>query len=339
VKIGEVLERVVSGAFLTRAEMRGVIRSVMSGEENELEIAGLLAALRTRGESVDEIVGAAQAMRELALPLPAAPEGAVDTCGTGGDGANTFNISTVAALVVAGAGVPVAKHGNRAATSQCGSAELLEELGVGLDTAPERMALSVAEVGIGFLFARACHPAMAAVAPIRAALPIPTVFNRLGPLTNPMGVRRQLLGVGRAEHLESALQAMIELGAEAVWVVHGEDGLDEISTAAATTVCAYQGGEVERFRLAPGEHVPEARREDLKGGDAVENAAIARQVLDGESGARRDIVVLNAAATLCVAGRATSLPEGISLATESIDQGRARDVLERWVEFTQRDEP
>jgi anthranilate phosphoribosyltransferase len=328
---------VVSGAFLTRGEMRGVIRSVMSGDESELQIAGLLAALRTRGETVDEIVGAAQAMRELALRLPTAPEGAVDTCGTGGDGANTFNISTLAALVVAGAGVPVAKHGNRAATSQCGSAEVLEELGVRLDTPPERMAQSIAEVGIGFLFARACHPAMAAVAPIRAALPIPTVFNRLGPLANPMGVKRQLLGVGRPDHLESSLQAMIELGTEAVWVVHGEDGLDEISTAAATTICAYQGGEIQRFRLAPGEHVPEARSGDLKGGDAAANAQIAREILDGETGPRRDIVVLNAAATLCVSGRAAGLPEGIALAQDSIDRGRARDVLERWVAFTHRE--
>jgi anthranilate phosphoribosyltransferase len=224
--MSRALERAVSGELFSRAEMRELVREIMSGTLADVQIAALLAALRTRGETLDEVVGAAEAMRELALPLPEAPPGAIDTCGTGGDGANSFNISTVSALVVAGAGVPVAKHGNRAASSRCGSAELLEALGVAIDIPPERMARAVREVGIGFLYARVCHPAMARVAPVRASLGIRTLFNRLGPLTNPMHVRRQLVGVATGALVEPTLAALVELGAECVWVVHGEDGLD-----------------------------------------------------------------------------------------------------------------
>ncbi|MCP4005350.1 MAG: anthranilate phosphoribosyltransferase [bacterium] len=333
--IREVLERVISGNEIPRAEMRALIVAVMNGEGDDLEIAGLLAALRTRGETVDEVTGAAQAMRELAVSLPPAPEGAIDTCGTGGDGSNSFNISTVSALVVAGLGVPVAKHGNRAASSKCGSAEVLEALGVRLDTAPERMAECVREVGIGFLFARACHPAMARVGPIRAKLGVRTIFNRLGPLTNPMGVKRQLVGVADASLLEPTLAALVELGAEVVWVVHGEDGLDEISLNAPTHVHRYDTGEHIVASIRPGEIFPAASASDLEGGDALENAEIARSILGGERGPRRNVVLLNAGAALCVAGRAVELPEGARLAAESIDQGRARGVLERFVAFTQ----
>ena len=281
--ITSVLERVISGETLGQGEMGKLVRSLVSGGENELQIAALLAALRTRGETVDEIAGAAAAMRELAVDLPRAPAHAVDTAGTGGDGADTFNISTVAALVVAGAGVPVCKHGNRAASSRCGSAELLEELGIRLDTPPQRMAEAVEAVGIGFLYARACHPAMAAVGGIRAALGVPTLFNRLGPLTNPMGVRRQLLGVGRAEHAADALDVLIRLDAESIWVVHGEDGLDEVSTVARTQVLA--GGKGPRrdvvvlnaaAALCAARHV----------GDLAEGVAAASASLD--SGAARE---------------------------------------------------
>ena len=332
--ISGALQRVVQGEELAQAEMRDVIEAIMRGEAGELLVGALLTALRMRGETLEELAGAAEAMLALAVELPEAPPGAIDTCGTGGDGAGTFNISTVAALVVAGAGVPVAKHGNRAATSRCGSAELLEALGVRLDVEPSRMAAAVRDVGIGFLFARDCHPAMAEVVPIRRALPIPTLFNRLGPLTNPMRPRRQLLGVAQAAMLDGTLEVLARLGAERAWVVHGEDGLDEISTCAATRVHALEDGTRRVFTIAAGEFVPEAKAEDLAGGDPAQNAAIASAVLGGEAGPRRDVVLLNAAAALCVAGRAGELREGLERATDAIDSGRAREVLERWVAFT-----
>jgi anthranilate phosphoribosyltransferase len=317
--------------------MRALVREIMTGALSDVQIAALLAALRTRGETLDEVVGAAEAMRALALPLPEAPAGAIDTCGTGGDGANTFNISTVSALVVAGAGVPVAKHGNRAASSRCGSAELLEALGVAIDIPPERMACAVREIGIGFLYARACHPAMAFVAPVRAALGIRTLFNRLGPLTNPMHVRRQLVGVAEASLVEPTLAALVELGAELVWVVYGEDGIDELSISAPTRVAAYAGGRTERFIVGHGEIVPVASRAEIAGGDAEENARIARAVLAGEKGAPRDAVLLNSAAALCVAGRARDLRDGVRLAIESLDAGRANALLERFISFSRVD--
>jgi anthranilate phosphoribosyltransferase len=329
-----VLERALSGEPFARGEMRALVREIMSGALADVQVAALLAALRTRGETLDEVVGAAEAMRELAVRLPEAPAGAIDTCGTGGDGAGTFNISTVSALVVAGAGVPVAKHGNRAASSRCGSAEILEALGVAIETAPERMARAVSEVGIGFLYARMCHPAMARVAPVRAALGVRTLFNRLGPLTNPMRVRRQLVGVATAALVEPTLAALVELGAERVWVVHGEDGLDELSVSAPTRVATFENGRSERFIVAHGEIVPEASRAELEGGDAAENARIARALLAGEKGAKRDAVLLNSAAALCVAGRARDLREGAKLAADSLDSGHAAARLERFVAFT-----
>ncbi len=332
--IARALQRVTAGELLSRSEMRELIAAIMEGKESDLAVAALLAALRTRGETPAEIAGAAEAMRALAVPLPEAPPDAIDTCGTGGDGADTFNISTLAALVVAGAGVPVAKHGNRAATSRCGSAELLEALDVRLEIEPALMARAVSEVGIGFLFARLCHPAMARVAPIRSALPIPTLFNRLGPLTNPMRPRHQLLGVARAADAEPALDALVELGIERAWVVHGEDGLDEISSAAPTRVYAFNDGKRRSFTLEPGAYVPRATAADLRGGDVDVNASIARSVLDGAPGAPRNVVVLNAGAALCIVGRATELAEGVRAAAAAIDSGAARDTLARFVTFT-----
>jgi anthranilate phosphoribosyltransferase len=329
-----VLARALEGERFSRAEMHEIVRAIVAEGTSDLQIAAFLAALRTRGETLDEVVGAASALRELALPLPGAPPDAVDTCGTGGDGAQTFNISTVAGLVVAGAGVPVAKHGNRAASSRCGSAELLEALGVAIDAPPERMARAVREVGFGFLYARACHPAMARVAPIRAALGVRTLFNGLGPLTNPMRPRRQLVGVAHAGQLEPTAAALVELGAEHVWVVHAEDGLDELSLSARTQVLVRGGGRTERFALAPGELFPRAELAEISGGDAAENARIARAVLADEPGPRRDVVLLNAAAALCAAERARSLPEGAKLAAQSLESGRARGVLERLAAFS-----
>jgi anthranilate phosphoribosyltransferase len=332
--IGEALARVLRGETLARGEMREVILAVMSEGASPVQVGGLLAALATRGETLDEVVGAAQAMRELATPLPAAPPGTIDTCGTGGDGARTFNLSTLGAVVAAGAGAPVAKHGNRAASSRCGSAELLEALGVRIDGPPARMASAVAKVGLAFLYARACHPAMARVASVRSALGVSTLFNRLGPLTHPMRVRRQLCGVARAELCEPQLRASVELGAERVWIVHGSDGLDELSPCAPTLVVAYEDGRDRRFTLEPGAVVPVVPREALAGGDATENAGIAREILAGERGPRRDAVVLQAAAALCVAERAGDLPEGARLAERALDSGAALDVLERLAVFS-----
>ncbi len=332
--IGEALERVTRRETLSRADMRQVILAVMSGEADAVQVGALLAALATRGETLDEMVGAAQAMRELATPLPAAPPEAIDTCGTGGDGAGTFNLSTLGALAAAGAGATVAKHGGRAASSRCGSAELLEGLGVRIDLPPARMARAVGELGMGFLYARACHPAMARVAPVRSALRVPTLFNRLGPLVHPMGVRRQLLGVGRAEACELQLEAAVALGAERVWIVHGSDGLDELSPCAPTRVLAYEAGHTRRFVVEPGQVVPELPRAALAGGDLGTNLSIAREVLEGEPGPRRAAVVLQAAAALCVAGRAGELREGATLAERALASGAARDALERLVSFT-----
>ncbi len=329
----DALQTVVSGGTLSREDARGLIRGIMSGDANELEVAALLAALATRGETLDELTGAAEAMRELALALPAATDEVIDTCGTGGDASGSFNISTAAALVIAGAGVPVAKHGNRAASSRCGSADVLEALGVNLDVAPERMVQALDEVGLCFLFARACHPAMAKVAPIRTALKIRTVFNRLGPLAHPMRVKRQLVGVAMRQWMMPMFEALKNLGATAVWVVRGEDGLDEISLSAKTEVISLMQGRVEEFEIEPRRYFGSADPEDLKGGDAAENATILRGVLAGEPGARRNVVLLNAGAALVVSGRAKSLDEGIEQAAAAIDTGHAADKLRSWVEF------
>jgi anthranilate phosphoribosyltransferase len=330
-----VLQRVIGGERLSSAEAQALVREVIRAEDSDLQIGALLAALRTRGESVDEIVGAAEAMRELAVSVPEAPPGAVDTCGTGGDRSGTFNISTGSALVVAACAVPVAKHGNRAASSRCGSADVLEALGVRIDIPPDRAARSVWEVGISFLFARIFHPAMARVAPIRAALGIPTIFNRLGPLTNPMHVRRHLVGVAEPREAEAMIQSLVRLGAERAWVVHSEDGLDEISPCAPTHVWRYEKGERELQRLEPGQFVPMGRLEDLAGGDAERNAEILRAVFGGEVGAPRNAVVLNAAAALVVAGTVPDMEAGVSRAGEALDSGRTQALLDRWVQFTE----
>jgi anthranilate phosphoribosyltransferase len=331
--IGAALQRVVKGESLDRAETRELIAAVVQGEGSDLEVGALLAALRTRGETIDELVGVAEALRDLAVPLPEAPPGAVDTCGTGGDRSGTFNISTGSALVVAACGVPVAKHGNRAASSRCGSADVLEALGLRIDLPPELAGQSVAEVGIGFLFARSCHPAMARVAPIRAELGIPTIFNRVGPLSNPMRVRRQVVGVADASHAEEMLESLVRLGAERIWVVHGEDGLDEISPCAPTHIWSYEDSRREEFLLEPGRLVPQTRLEDLVGGDSERNAEILRAVLRGEPGPCRDAVVLNAAAALVVGGRAENLEQGVKLAKGMLDSGQAQALLARWIAF------
>jgi anthranilate phosphoribosyltransferase len=305
---------------------------IMDGKASAVATAGLLVALRTRGETVEEIVAAARALRARADTAPAPDPRAVDTCGTGGDGAGTFNVSTAAAFVVAGAGVPVAKHGNRAASSRAGSADVLEALGVCADLPIARAAEIAREIGIGFLFARRAHPAMRHVAPVRAELGIRTLMNCVGPLVNPCGVRRQLVGVYAPELVTPLAEALAQLGAESALVVHGSDGLDEVTTTGPTFAARVAAGRIERFEIdvrALG--VPRARPEQLRGGDAVENAAILRAVLAGDAGAPRDLVLVNAAAALWVAGAAADLAAGLALARASVDSGAARAKLEALV--------
>lgn len=317
--------------------LRGAFDEIMDGAASPVQIAALLVALRTKGETVDEVVAIARALRARAETAPLPDPRCVDTCGTGGDGADTFNVSTVAAFVVAGAGVPVTKHGNRAASSRAGSADVLEALGVETDLPIAVAAGIVREVGIAFFFARRAHPAMRHVAPVRQELGVRTVMNCLGPLLNPVGARRQLVGVYSAELVVPLAEALGRLGAERALVVHGDDGLDELSTAAASTTAFFDGTRVVAGRVEPLElGLPRATRDELLGGDAQRNAEIARAVLAGEKGAPRDLVLLNAAAALFVAEAAPSLARGLELAAESVDSGAAAARLAALAAASQR---
>src|SRR5215216_7205167 len=309
----------------------------MEGGANPAVTAALLTALRVRGESVGEIVGFARAMRRFAQKVEA-PAGVVDTCGTGGDAKGTINISTAAAFVARGAGVTVAKHGNRAATSQAGSADVLEALGAEIGLEPKEVGRCIEEVGIGFMFARTHHPAMRHVVPVRAELPFRTVFNLLGPLTNPAGARRQLVGVFGGAYVRPVAEALRDLGAEKALVVHGTDGMDEITVTGKTIVADVSAGEVEEYEISPEDfglsrHAPDG----LLGGDAHLNARILRDILAGEErGACRDIVLLNAGAAIHVSGKATTVEEGVRLARDSISDGAAAKALETFVKTTRR---
>jgi anthranilate phosphoribosyltransferase len=321
------LAKVLRGDRLDEQEAGAVMAAIMDGEATPAQIGALLAALAVRGETEDEVVGFARVMRERAVPLRS--EGAVDTCGTGGDGAGTFNISTVASFVVAGCGVPVAKHGNRSASGSCGSADVLEALGVRLDPPVATVQRSLDEAGWAFLFAPGFHAATRhAVAP-RKELGVRTCFNLLGPLTNPARPAGQVVGVPRP-HLAAFLARCLQrLGIARAWVVHGA-GLDELSLCGPTEVAAIEDGAVRTFRVVPEDAgLPRCAPEALQGGDAARNAAIAREVLAGRGGAARDVVVLNAAAALVVAGRARDLRQAAALAAEAIDRGRAAAVLEK----------
>jgi anthranilate phosphoribosyltransferase len=325
-----VLTRLTGGGSLTADEAAEVMRVIMSGEASAGQIGGFLMALRTKGETVDELEGFARTALRFAKPVHA-PAPVVDTCGTGGDRSGTFNISTIAAIVVAGAGVPVAKHGNRAASSRCGSADLLETLGVRIDLGPKGVEHCLAEAGIGFMFAPVFHPAAGHAAPVRRELRVPTVFNFLGPLTNPARPAAQVVGVSDPRMLPLVAQVLARRGIRAK-VFRGEDGLDELTTTGLSTVHETRDGEVRERTLDPVAFgLARASEDDLKGGDTETNADIARRVLAGEQGARRDVVVLNAAAALEVAGRVASSEEGLAVAAESIDSGAASATLERWV--------
>lgn len=323
-----LIGKVATGAALSREEARAAFGVMMSGEATPAQIGGFLMALRVRGETVDEMTGAVEVMRAKMLRV-AAPADAIDIVGTGGDASGSLNISTASAFVAAGAGVPVAKHGNRALSSRSGSADVLAALGVGIDLSPDQIARCIAEAGCGFMFAPAHHAAMKHVGPSRVELGTRTIFNLLGPLSNPAGVRRQLVGVFAASWLEPVAAVLRDLGSEAVWVVHGSDGLDEITTAGPTRVTELKDGALRSFDITPEDAgVPGHPKDAVKGGTAEENAAALTALLDGAPGAYRDTVLMNAGAALLVAGRAESLKEGAMLAARSIDSGAARGVLD-----------
>ncbi|MBI2982712.1 MAG: anthranilate phosphoribosyltransferase [Chloroflexi bacterium] len=330
------LGAIVGGRTLTREEARATMASVMAGEATAAQLGALLATLHLRGETVDEIVGFAEAMRSAAVPVRLAGE-AVDIVGTGGSRIDPFNISTVSSIVTAAAGGKVAKHGNRAATGKCGSADVLEALGVKIDLGPEEAARCVDEVGVAFLFAPRYHPAMRHASPVRREIRIRTVFNILGPISNPAGVRRMVLGVATPQVGESIARALGELGADHVIVVHGEDGLDDISPTGPTRTWELRDGSLTIGTIEPAAlGLPVGTVLDIQSGDAAANAATARSVLGGETGARRTAVLLNAGAGLFIGGIAESLREGVLLAAAAIDSGAATATLDRFVETSQR---
>jgi anthranilate phosphoribosyltransferase len=334
--IQDALKRVVEGKDLTEAEAIAVMTQIMDGEASPPLIAALLTALRMKGETPEEVTGFAQVMREKAVRIRSTREGLVDTCGTGGGGLTTFNISTTAAFVVAGAGVPVAKHGNRGMTSACGSADVLEALGVCITCPPERVVACVDQAGIGFMFAQAHHPAMKHAGPVRRELGFRTVFNILGPLTNPAGAVYQVIGVFDPALTELLALALRNLGSRRAFVVHGLDGLDELSTLGRTRVTELNEGAVRTYELIPDEvGLPMAGAGDITDAGSPEgNAALTREVLEGRPGPRRDIVLLNAAAALVAGGAADSLIEGIELASRSIDSGGAARSLQQMREIS-----
>ena len=321
------LVRLVSAHDLPATDAEAAMRIILRGEASDARIAAFLIALKMKGETTDELVGFARAMRQMALPIDVGLSGQtlLDTCGTGGDGANTFNISTLAAFVVAGAGVHVAKHGNRSISSQCGSADLLEAWGIPIDLPPEATARAIREVGIGFLFAPAVHTAMKHAHPVRVDLKMRTVFNLLGPLTNPAGATAQIIGAPSLHAAELMAGAIMALGMQHGFVVHGSDGLDEITTTGPTSAWEVRDGTLEPRILEPADFaVHTAQTEDLRGGDRQVNLEIANSVLAGALGPRRDIVLVNAAAALVAAGRADTFLEGMALGVVSIDSGAAR---------------
>jgi anthranilate phosphoribosyltransferase len=330
------LVRLVSAHDLPAADAEAAMRIILRGEASDARIAAFLIALKMKGETTDELVGFARAMRQMALPIDVGLPGQtlLDTCGTGGDGANTFNISTLAAFVVAGAGVHVAKHGNRSISSQCGSADLLEAWGIPIDLPPEATARAIREVGIGFLFAPAVHTAMRHAHPVRLDLKMRTVFNLLGPLTNPAGATAQIIGAPSLHAAELMAGAIMALGMQHGFVVHGSDGLDEITTTGPTSAWEIRDGTLEPRQLEPADFaVHTAQTEDLRGGDRQVNLEIANSVLAGALGPRRDIVLVNAAAALVAAGQAETFLEGMALGVVSIDSGAARRKVEALAGF------
>ena len=327
--IQEAIAKVIEGADLSRGEMTDVMNQIMSGEATDAQIGAFLIALRVKGECVDEIAGAASVMREKATPIATKHDVIVDTCGTGGDHSGTFNISTTAAFVAAGAGLCVAKHGNRAATSQSGSADVLSALGVNIEASPETVSRCLDDVGIGFLFAISLHGAMKYAIGPRREIGARTIFNALGPLSNPAGATRQVVGVYSAALTETLAGVLATLGAERAFVVHGSDGLDEMTLTGPTRVSELKNGSVSTYDVSPGDFgLAQAPADVLKGGDADYKAGITRSILNGEEGPRRNIVLLNAAAAIVAGDKARDLNEGVQAAAEVINSGKALEKLE-----------
>jgi anthranilate phosphoribosyltransferase len=326
-----LIAKVATGATLSREEAAGAFDRMMSGEATPSQMGGLLMALRVRGETVEEITGAVTTMRAKMLGVKA-PADAVDVVGTGGDASGSFNISTCAAFIVAGAGVPVAKHGNRALSSRSGAADVLQALGVKIELNADQVGTCIRDAGIGFMFAPAHHPAMKNVGPTRVELGTRTIFNLLGPLSNPARVKRQMVGTFSKQWVEPMAQVLKNLGSESIWVVHGSDGLDEITTAGLTTVAALENGMIRTFEVGPEDAgLSRAKPEALRGGDAEHNARALLDVLKGMPSPFRDIAILNAAAALIVAGKANDLKQGAMLAAKSIEAGEAEGRLDRLI--------
>ena len=330
----ESLELIASGSTFSPDEMRHAMAVLLSGKASDAEIAGFLMALRMRGATVEEITAGVEAMRDVAIRVDA-PEGAIDTCGTGGDGANTFNISTAVAFIAAGAGAYVAKHGSTASSSKSGSAEVLRALGVELEASPTQISKCISEAGVGFMFAAVHHKAVKNVMAARKQLGVRTLFNILGPLSNPAGAKRQLMGVYERDLLRPAAEVMSKLGVEAAWVVHGSDGLDELTTTGPSYVAELRDGTVREFMVSPDiAGLPRASLEDLRGGDPAENAAAIKRLLEGEQGPFRDIAVLNAGAALVITGKAPDLAAGVEQAAAAIDSGAAKKALDDLVRIS-----
>jgi len=326
-----LIGKVATGAELSREEASAAFDRMMSGEATPSQMGALLMGLRVRGETVDEITGAVAAMRAKMLRVEA-PGNAMDVVGTGGDASGSYNISTCAAFIVAGAGIPVAKHGNRALSSKSGAADVLTSLGVKIDLTPEQVGRCIDEAGIGFMFAPAHHPAMKNVGPTRVELGTRTIFNLLGPLSNPAGVKRQMVGVFARHWIEPLAKVLGTLGCEKAWVVHGSDGLDEITTTGTTHVAELSNGKVKTFDISPADAgLKSSKPGELKGGEAMYNAEALRAVLDGQVGPFRDVAVFNAAATLLIAGKADNLKDAATLASKSVESGAAKARLDKLV--------
>ena len=329
-----LLNTIACGQSLSQDEARQGFEILMSGEATPGQIGAFLMGLRLRGETVEEITGGVEVMRAKALDV-SAPDGAIDTCGTGGDGAGTLNISTAVTFVVAGCGVPIAKHGNKALSSKSGAADVLMALGVKLDISPDQIRRCIDEAGVGFMMAPFHHSAMKHVGPVRAELGTRTIFNLMGPLSNPAGAKRQLIGVYSKDWLEPMAKVLNALGSEKVWLVHGSDGLDEITTTGVTHAVELDRGSIRAFNINPEDlGLSLAQGEDLKGGDANYNAERLTALLEGEAGPYRDIVLLNSAAALVVADKASDLAQGLTLAQNAIDEAQAKAALEKLVQVS-----
>jgi len=331
----QYIEKLRAKENLLSFEIEDVMKIIMDGQAAKEDIAFFLLALREKGPTIDEITGAAKIMREFAIPITTKHEVVLDTCGTGGDKKGTFNISTITALVVAGAGVAVAKHGNRSVSSKCGSADVLEALGVNIHLDDQQISRCLDEVGIAFLFAQGLHPAMKNVAPVRKELGVETIFNVLGPLTNPAKATHQMMGVYNHDYVESMANVLKNLGLKKALVVHGSDGLDEVTTVGETFVGEFTGSGVETYSITPEEvGIKRAKDDDLKGGDLKENTKIANEILEGKPGPKKDIIVFNTACALYAADIVRTIPKGIGLARKSIDSKAAYKKLEALKEFT-----